>query len=583
MSARTPVVWCCDWPLVAAGVPPDEPAVIVHANRVIAASPAARDEGVEVGLRRREAQGRPDLTVLPQDPARRPAVRAGCGRGAALSPSGDHLSRRVRPGYPRSGPLPGRRGPCPAHQRRGPRGAGRHRPRLLPVRATEALPTAWESAWPTSPSPPASPQIDFRQPAQPAAAEPRPASLDRARRRVPGAAGAGAGAARAHGGARAARDPHPGRAGRLGPIRPRGPVRGRGRGGSSAGLGSRGPSAPRPPPSPELVAAELDPPAGRPTKRRSWARGWPTSCTSAWTSGGWRARGWRWRSRPNTASASVCGGRGGADGSRRGRSGPLAARRVAAGAPPIVLPPASSASSWYPTRSCPPRAVNSGSGAARPRRPSGRPGPWLGWWACWVRRRCGSRRRRRPFTGRAGGAGARRRRRFSPSPASSPLRPAGRALAGACPPLPRRLWNPSPARRRWSTPGDAPSASAARGWSMPARRVSVAGESWAEVAGWAGPWPLDERWWDGCTVGAGPVPDGHRRRRRPPPVGRGRPLVVRSCSRLTAAEVVLGDRAHGVSGHVLWPSANAPSPCPRPDPDQADGPPRHLQVMSAHS
>jgi protein ImuB len=27
-------------------------------------------------------------------------------------------------------------------------------------------------------------------------------------------------------------------------------------------------------------------------------------------------------------------------------------------------------------------------------------------------------------------------------------------------------------------------------------RVSVAGGPWADVAAWAGPWPLEERWWD---------------------------------------------------------------------------------------
>ena len=26
-------------------------------------------------------------------------------------------------------------------------------------------------------------------------------------------------------------------------------------------------------------------------------------------------------------------------------------------------------------------------------------------------------------------------------------------------------------------------------------RLSVAGGAWVEVAGWAGPWPADERWW----------------------------------------------------------------------------------------
>ena len=35
--------------------------------------------------------------------------------------------------------------------------------------------------------------------------------------------------------------------------------------------------------------------------------------------------------------------------------------------------------------------------------------------------------------------------------------------------------------------------------------MSVAGERWAPVVAWAGPWPVDERWWD---------PPAHRRRAR---------------------------------------------------------------------
>jgi protein ImuB len=65
------VVWCPDWPVVAAGAPPTGRVAVVHANRVVACSPAARDEGVQPGLRRREAQTRcPDLELLAHDPAR---------------------------------------------------------------------------------------------------------------------------------------------------------------------------------------------------------------------------------------------------------------------------------------------------------------------------------------------------------------------------------------------------------------------------------------------------------------------------------------------------------------------------------
>src|SRR5215217_6724324 len=69
--ARMVVVWCPDWPVVAAGAPPDSLTAVVHANRVVACSAAARAEGARPGLRRREAQGRcPELELLAHDPAR---------------------------------------------------------------------------------------------------------------------------------------------------------------------------------------------------------------------------------------------------------------------------------------------------------------------------------------------------------------------------------------------------------------------------------------------------------------------------------------------------------------------------------
>jgi protein ImuB len=68
---RMVVVWCPDWPVVAAGAPPGSLTAVVHANRVVACSPAARAEGVRPGLRRREAQSRcPELELLAHDPAR---------------------------------------------------------------------------------------------------------------------------------------------------------------------------------------------------------------------------------------------------------------------------------------------------------------------------------------------------------------------------------------------------------------------------------------------------------------------------------------------------------------------------------
>lgn len=68
---RTLVVLAPHWATVAAGVPPDQPAAVVAANRVIDVTPAASVQGVQVGMRRRESQGRcPALEVIEHDPAR---------------------------------------------------------------------------------------------------------------------------------------------------------------------------------------------------------------------------------------------------------------------------------------------------------------------------------------------------------------------------------------------------------------------------------------------------------------------------------------------------------------------------------
>lgn len=55
---RTLAVSCADWPVLAIARPPELPVAVVFANRVVAAGPSARAEGVVVGLRRREAQAR---------------------------------------------------------------------------------------------------------------------------------------------------------------------------------------------------------------------------------------------------------------------------------------------------------------------------------------------------------------------------------------------------------------------------------------------------------------------------------------------------------------------------------------------
>jgi protein ImuB len=68
---RMLVAWYPDWPVVAAGRPPSTPAAVVRANRVVAATSRARADGVHPGLRRREAQGRcPELEIIPADTGR---------------------------------------------------------------------------------------------------------------------------------------------------------------------------------------------------------------------------------------------------------------------------------------------------------------------------------------------------------------------------------------------------------------------------------------------------------------------------------------------------------------------------------
>jgi protein ImuB len=70
-------IWCPDWPVTAAradtaelAVPAQAPVAVVTANRVVACSHEARLAGVRRGLRRREAQARcPELVVLARNEA----------------------------------------------------------------------------------------------------------------------------------------------------------------------------------------------------------------------------------------------------------------------------------------------------------------------------------------------------------------------------------------------------------------------------------------------------------------------------------------------------------------------------------
>ncbi|HEX4702120.1 MAG TPA: DNA polymerase Y family protein [Pseudonocardiaceae bacterium] len=74
-ESRLLVVWCPDWSAVSAaataGLPPHTPVAVIAANRVVACSSPARVEGIRRGTRRRDAQSRcPELVVFPPDPDR---------------------------------------------------------------------------------------------------------------------------------------------------------------------------------------------------------------------------------------------------------------------------------------------------------------------------------------------------------------------------------------------------------------------------------------------------------------------------------------------------------------------------------
>jgi len=72
---RRLVVWCPDWPVVAAAATAataaGRPTGVVAGNHIVACSALARSAGVRRGMRRRDAQGRcPELVLFTDDPAR---------------------------------------------------------------------------------------------------------------------------------------------------------------------------------------------------------------------------------------------------------------------------------------------------------------------------------------------------------------------------------------------------------------------------------------------------------------------------------------------------------------------------------
>ncbi|MDQ0736685.1 DNA polymerase Y family protein [Arthrobacter agilis] len=73
-ATRTMMLWCPDWPITAAlrehALPAETALVLVDRGEVFACSPAAREDGVKRGLRIREAQARSNgLVSLPYDPS----------------------------------------------------------------------------------------------------------------------------------------------------------------------------------------------------------------------------------------------------------------------------------------------------------------------------------------------------------------------------------------------------------------------------------------------------------------------------------------------------------------------------------
>ena len=567
-ATRTLVVWCADWPVVAAGVPLDLPAAVLHANRVVACSPAARAEG----------------RASPAPAGRSPAVPSWCSSTTTRRPRRafepvpsalEALTPACEISYPGRAPSPpGDRPATTVATALAERAAA-----LGPRRRAGVVPCRWGS--PTAPSP-------LRWPRAAALPPPLAGTLRRGWwRGRPGGGGVRVvPPGRAPASWRPCRcGPSPSRAvrgarpvdvlERLG-LRTLGDlaalaaeVVGRfGAEGRTArgwpGGSTSGRLSPRPPPAELTMVAEIDPPAERVEAAAFVARAWSSACTPTWPA--WAAPAPGWSSGPRASTARRTNGCG-----ARGRSRPWPSPTGCAGSStggctpgPTARRPGWSGCGWRPTRWCRPVGISSfGTGGPGGRRRRG------GWRAAGAgpgagtagrRGRAGPRVAGRPGPGRArgpGGGGGRRRHR---APAGGPVRLGGRALAwdgarpgaghGARPPLPvqvldaaghpvrvgggrgevsaaparvrwvvsvkptRRRRQPGPARRRGGEHGGGrpprPGTGAgARSRGGPGAGRPGVGRAGGPVGGpsWrrAGPWPCDERWWD---------PRGHRRRAR---------------------------------------------------------------------
>ena len=70
VGVRTITIRWSDWPVSALGHPPERPVAVIVANRLIAVSPGAAEFGISVGERRRSAlRACPDLIIVDRDPA----------------------------------------------------------------------------------------------------------------------------------------------------------------------------------------------------------------------------------------------------------------------------------------------------------------------------------------------------------------------------------------------------------------------------------------------------------------------------------------------------------------------------------
>src|SRR6478672_12817556 len=74
-ATRVMVVWCPDWPVIAAAADLDRPAgtpiAVITKGAVLACSPAARAEGVRRGMRKRDASANcPELVVVDESSER---------------------------------------------------------------------------------------------------------------------------------------------------------------------------------------------------------------------------------------------------------------------------------------------------------------------------------------------------------------------------------------------------------------------------------------------------------------------------------------------------------------------------------